>query len=70
MSRIPLTPGDKERISANVGRLVAGSWMTYVNAEGDETGYYAGALPPALDLALAIEEAVTEALCPTDIEGD
>lgn len=62
MSRIPLSPGVKERVSANVARLIAGSWTPYVNAEGDETGYYAYDLRDTVTLALHIEEAVTEAL--------
>ena len=66
MSRILITPGVKERVSANAGRLLAGSWTPYVNAEGDETGYYSFSLEQALTLAIEIERQLTAALTPEE----
>ena len=66
MTRILITPGVKERVSANAGRLLAGSWTPYTNREGEETGYYSFSMEQSVALALEIERELTAALTPEE----
>ena len=66
MSRIPLTPGWKERISANAGRIFIGAWTC---KELDFPNGMEGCRKWALEQALLLEQELTDALCP-DPEND
>lgn len=60
MTRLPITPGVKERVSANVGRIVAPYWA----ASEDEDVLISNALKTAIE----IERQLTAALTPEDDE--